>query len=74
MTPLEKALEREKQQPRKFCLICPDRQKVGGASYCKITGKILHPILLQPPGQCPVDLKERNNENNRGDHQAAAHF
>lgn len=54
MTPYEKAL---KKREKKTCITCSSRTVVNGASYCKKDGKLLHPMLLEPPyGGCPIDM------------------
>ena len=54
MTPLEKAMQRQRE---KTCLTCNSRVEIGGVSYCKKDGKILHPMLLEYPGPCPIEQK-----------------
>lgn len=45
-TPLEKAREREAGEINS-CIECEKCVKVGGAYYCEISGKILHPLMLE---------------------------
>lgn len=53
MTPLQSALNK---QNMKTCIKCDDRVKINGASYCKVDGKLLHPMLLEPPFcPCPIE-------------------
>ena len=55
MTPLEAA--RQRQQYR-TCPTCEDRVEIGGASYCRRDGKLLHPMLLEYPGRCPIEIRQ----------------
>ena len=45
-TPLEKAREREAGKIHN-CRECENCVKVGGWFYCEISGKMLHPIMLE---------------------------
>lgn len=60
MTPLEKARKRESMMHRRVCLTCENLQKVGCAMYCGKSGKLLHPLLIDPSynGPCPEENKE----------------
>ena len=57
LTPLERAQQRA---ATKSCPVCEDRIQIRGASYCRIDGKMLHPMLLdtQYPNRCPIELAE----------------
>ena len=44
MTPLEKALQEEGRV--NYCDECEQFQIVGNAAYCKVDGKLIHPIML----------------------------
>lgn len=56
-SPLEIALE-SKGKP-KTCASCQDRVTVKGVSYCKKSGKMLHPMLLEYPyAECPIEQKD----------------
>lgn len=55
MTPLERARQRGKT-----CRTCESRTVINGVSYCEKDGKMLHPMLLQYPGPCPNEVRERN--------------
>ena len=44
MTPLEKALQEEGRV--NYCDECKQFQIVGNAAYCKVDGKLIHPIML----------------------------
>ena len=57
MNPLEKALQRKKD---KTCLSCQDRVVVNNVSYCNVSGKLLHPMLLvaEYHTKCPIATKE----------------
>ena len=62
MNPLEKAMQGLKT---KTCLTCENRVEINGVSYCIESGKILHPMLLDPeyPSKCPHDKpKEDDSE------------
>lgn len=48
MTPLEKA--RKRQSEVMCCLECENVEKVGGAWYCKISGKMQYPYRLVNTG------------------------
>lgn len=51
-TPLEIAIEGKKKK----CINCESRIEIDGVSYCKVDGKILHPMLLEPPySLCPIE-------------------
>lgn len=57
-SPLEIALE-SKGKP-KTCASCQDRVIVKGANYCKVSGKMLHPMLLaEPYAECPIEKKDK---------------
>ena len=57
MTPLERARQREKT-----CLTCESRIEINGVSYCEKDGKMLHPMLLQWPGPCPIEQVKRSSD------------
>ena len=44
LTPLEKALE--EKGPVNYCDECGQFQIVGSAAYCKVDGKLIHPIMM----------------------------
>jgi len=46
MTPMQRALDRSKK--KKSCPTCEDRKVIDGISYCGISQKIIHPVLLHP--------------------------
>ena len=60
LTPLERARLRQK---RRTCTNCPDRVMIDGVSYCGRDGKLLHPMLLEYPGPCPIEQREEANGN-----------
>lgn len=45
-TPLQKAREREAGSINS-CLECEKCVKVGGWYYCEISGKMLHPLMIE---------------------------
>ena len=58
MTPLERASQR-----KKTCKTCESRTEINGVSYCEKDGKMLHPMLLQWPGPCPIEQSESRRAN-----------
>ncbi len=61
-TPLEIAMERKK----KTCISCESRTEIDGVSYCKVDGKILHPMILEPPyTHCPIKDGEHDEDSMR---------
>ena len=60
LTPLERARLRRKE---KTCLSCEYREEVNGVSYCRRSGKLLHPYLLDAryPTRCPHEIKEETS-------------
>lgn len=55
MTPLEMAKQRTAV---KNCLNCGDLEIINGAAYCKRSGKLIHPYLLNETAKCPHEVKE----------------
>ena len=52
-TPLELALEREaKGELTHGCIECEFCQIVRGTAYCGISGKLLHPMMLEGSIRC----------------------
>lgn len=62
MTPLEKA--RKYQDEVMSCLECENVEKVGGAFYCKISGKMQHPYRLVNVGY-PIKCAHAKKEEER---------
>ena len=54
MTPLEIA---KKRSAVKTCMNCADMEIVNGVAYCKRSGKLLHPYLLDGVTKCPHEVK-----------------
>ena len=52
MTPLELA---KRRTAVKTCMKCADVEIIGGVYYCKKSGKIIHPYLLDGVTKCPHD-------------------
>ena len=67
MTPLEKAKAEEGRV--NYCDECEQFEIVGNAAYCKVDGKLIHPIMMArgqgtgPAGNC----KKRNKPVTNGD-------
>ena len=63
LTPLEKARMRSKGYNGKTCPTCEDREEINGVSYCRKSGKLLHPYLLDAryPARCPHEIMEERN-------------
>lgn len=61
LTPLEKA---QRMKNRRTCLSCAEREEINGVSYCRESGKLLHPYLLdvEYPAICPHDIKKGGGE------------
>ena len=60
LTPLERARMRSKCCNRKTCPTCEDREEIDGVSYCRKSGKLLHPYLLDAryTARCPHEIEE----------------
>lgn len=64
-TPLAKAIQ-DKQQHIVSCLDCQKHIVIGGASYCEVSGKLLHPMLLNgDKHKCPHAGSEEPTNQNR---------
>lgn len=54
MTPLEKA---KQKTAIRTCQSCGNMEIVNGVAYCKESGKLIHPMLLNGQTKCPHDVK-----------------
>lgn len=50
MTPLEMA---KKKTAVKNCQNCEDIEIINGVAYCRKSGKMIHPYLLNDTAKCP---------------------
>lgn len=64
-TPLELALEREAAGEIDSCHECEYMTAVKGVGYCGISGKILHPMMLERGGS-PLRCRKREEARNMG--------
>ena len=70
MTPLEKALERERGEID-YCTECKHIRLVSGVPYCGNSGKILHPMMYTPidgGGSGPARNCKKRRDSSNGDH------
>ena len=63
MTPLEKKLQAAQKAQINYCDECESFTIVGSAAYCKVDGKLLHPLMYtRGQGSGPASRCEKRRK------------